>query len=104
MLAVMFQVVIPTEPAALTEVALVAAGYLLAAASIAARFLPLLRQIVVQLPEKWRWLPGAVGAVTGVLLARLPSAVTTTDVVFAIVEACVLGAAAAVPGHQETVP
>lgn len=80
-------VTVPAEPASATLVALEVAGYLLAAALIVSRALPVLRPIVQRLPADWRWLPGAIGAAALPLQALLPDATTLQDVVLAVLAA-----------------
>jgi hypothetical protein len=85
---------IPSEPTQITTWALIVAGYLIAAAALSARYLPLLKVIVQRLPASYRWIPMAVGAASLPLQTSLPKAQNAQDVVEAIVVAAVAAWAA----------
>ena len=100
-------VTLPSEPAQLTTWALIAAGHLLAAAALSARYLPLLKALVQRLPAAYRWIPMAVGAASLPLQTSLPKAQNAQDVVEAVIVAAVAAWAAyeaggKAPDHDDT--
>jgi hypothetical protein len=85
---------IASEPTQITTWALIVAGYLIAAAALSARYLPLLKVIVQRLPAAYRWIPMAVGAASLPLQTSLPKAQNAQDVVESVIVAAVAAWAA----------
>jgi len=73
---------------------------ILAVALIVTRYVRVLDPVLAWLPPRWRWLPGAVTAVAGLLTLRLPGATDAATVGEVLLEAAVIFALAMQAGMR----
>jgi hypothetical protein len=73
---------------------------ILAVALIVTRYVRVLEPVLAWLPPRWRWLPGAVTAVAGLLTLRLPGATDAATVGEVLLEAAVIFALAMQAGMR----